>query len=50
MDLWATLGVSREAGIGVVVVGLVRRWSSPADCSDARARSERVGVELSERG
>jgi hypothetical protein len=50
MDLWATLGVSREAGIGAVVVGLAVAVVVAGRLFRRSRKSERVRVDLSGRG
>ena len=50
MDLWATLGVSREAGIGMVVVGLALAVVVAGRLVRRARKTERVWVDLSGRG
>jgi hypothetical protein len=50
MDLWATLGVSREAGIGMVVVGLALAVIVARRLVRRSHQTERVWVDLSGRG
>ena len=49
MDLWATLGISREAGIGAVVVGLAVAVVVAGRIFRRSRRTERVWVDLSGR-
>lgn len=49
MDLWATLGLSQEAGIGVVSVGLVMLVLIAGRLIRRSRRQERVWVDLSGR-
>jgi hypothetical protein len=50
MDLWATLGISREVGIGAVVVGLVLAVIVAGRILRRSRKDERVWVDLSGRG
>jgi hypothetical protein len=50
MDLWATLGLSREAGIGVLVTGGVLLVLIAGRLFRRSRRQERVWVDLSGRG
>jgi ABC-type spermidine/putrescine transport system permease subunit II len=50
MDLWATLGVSREVGLGAVVVALVLAVVVAARLFRRSRRQQRVWVDLSGRG
>jgi hypothetical protein len=50
MDLWATLGLSRETGIGVVVVGLALAAAVAGRLMRRSRRTERVVVDLNGRG
>jgi hypothetical protein len=50
MDLWATLGVSREAGIGMVVAGLALAVVLAGRLVRRSRKTERVWVDLSGRG
>jgi len=50
MDLWATLGISREAGIGAVVVGLAVLVLVAGRLFRRSRRQERVWVDLNGRG
>jgi hypothetical protein len=49
MDLWATLGISREAGIGVVVVAVALLVVIAGRLVRRSRRQERVWVDLSGR-
>jgi len=49
MDLWATLGISREAGIGAVVVALAVAVVVAGRIFRRSRRTERVWVDLSGR-
>jgi len=50
MDLWATLGISREAGIGAVVFGLILAVFVAGRILRRSRKDERVWVDLSGRG
>jgi hypothetical protein len=50
MDLWATLGVSRGAGLAAVVVGLAVVVAVAGRLFRRSRRQERVWVDLSGRG
>jgi hypothetical protein len=50
MDLWATLGISREAGIGAVVVGIALVVVVVGRLFRRSRRPQRVWVDLSGRG
>ena len=50
MDLWATLGVSRVAGIGAVVVGLALVVVVAGRLFRRSRKQQRVWVDLSGRG
>ena len=50
MDLWATLGVSRAAGIGAVVVGLAVVVVVAGRLFRRSRKPQRVWVDLSGRG
>ena len=50
MDLWATLGLSRETGIGAVAVGLALAVGVAGRLMRRSRRAERVVVDLSGRG
>jgi hypothetical protein len=50
MDLWATLGISREVGIGAVVFGLVLAVFVAGRILRRSRKDERVWVDLSGRG
>ena len=49
MDLWATLGISREAGIGTVAVGIALVVVVAARLLRRSRKTERVWVDLSDR-
>ena len=49
MDLWATLGISREAGIGVLVAGVSLLILIAGRLFRRSRRQERVWVDLSGR-
>jgi hypothetical protein len=50
MDLWATLGISREMGIGAVAVGLALAVVVAGRLLRHSRKDERVWVDLSGRG
>jgi len=50
MDLWATLGLSPAAGIGVVLAGLVAAFVLAGRLFRRSRRPRFVGVDLSEGG
>jgi hypothetical protein len=50
MDLWATLGVSRAAGIGAVVVGFALAVVVAGRLFRRSRKQQRVWVDLSGRG
>ncbi len=50
MDLWATLGVSRAAGVGVLAAGLAVVGVVVSVLVRRSRRPERVQVDLNERG
>ena len=50
MDLWATLGISREAGIGTVAVGIALVVVVAGRLFRRSRREQRVWVDLSGRG
>ena len=50
MDLWATLGISRQAGLGAVVVGLTLAIAVAARLFRRSRAGHRVWVDLSGRG
>jgi hypothetical protein len=50
MDLWATLGVSRGAGIGILAVALVAAIVIVGRLFRRSEKTERVWVDLSGRG
>ena len=50
MDLWATLGISREAGIGAVLVALALAVVVAGRLVRRSRKTERVWVDLSGRG
>jgi hypothetical protein len=50
MDLWATLGLSREAGIGAVVLGIGLAVMVAGRLFRRSRREQRVWIDLSGRG
>jgi tryptophan synthase beta subunit len=50
MDLWATLGISREAGIGAVALGVALAVVVAGRLLRRSRREQRVIVDLSGRG
>jgi len=50
MDLWATLGLSREVGIGAAVVGVALAVVVAGRLFRRSRRERRVWVDLSGRG
>ena len=50
MDLWATLGLSREAGIGAVAVGIALAVLVAGRLFRRSRKEQRVWVDLSGRG
>jgi len=50
MDLWVTLGLSREMGIGIVAVGLALAVVVAGRLFRRSRREQRVWVDLSGRG
>ena len=50
MDLWATLGLSREAGIGAVAVGIALVVVVAGRLFRRSRREQRIWVDLSGRG
>jgi hypothetical protein len=50
MDLWATLGISREAGIGAVAVGVALVVVVAGRLFRRSRKDQRVWVDLSGRG
>jgi len=50
MDLWVTLGLSREAGIGAVAVGIALALLVAGRLFRRSRKEQRVWVDLSGRG